>query len=438
VPEITYKRPPLYPKQLAAFFHDKRYGLIEATTKAGKTVGGMGWLLEKAIEGRVGQNFWWVAPVFPQAEIAYSRMKRGMTPGFFVYKNDTDKRLILPNGAEIWFKSGEKPDNLYGDDVFACVMDEASRMREESYYAVRSTLTATKGQVRIIGNVKGRHNWFYRMSRRAEGGDADMEYHKIIAYDAVEAGVLSAEEIEDAKRNLPEQVFRELYLAEPSDDGGNPFGYSAIQKCIKPLSTLAPKYGGIDLAKSNDWTVITQLDSNGDVCRFDRFQKPWMDTIDFILQNVKVPSFVDSTGVGDPILEALQKKAGLIFEGYHFSSTSKQQLMEGLAVSIQQGKIGFPDGLIPTELEQFEYELTRTGVRYSAPAGLHDDCVCSLAMAERRRMLLRPGANILDYLDAEAEKQAASASVAAKGSQGAKTAPIASQCDFEAGFNRGR
>lgn len=397
MPEIIYKRPKLYPKQQAAFFHTKRYGLIEASTKAGKTVGGMAWLTEQAIMGRAGQNYWWVAPVYPQAEIAYSRMKRGLTQGFVTYSNDTDKRLRLPNGAEIWFKSGEKPDNLYGDDVFSVVMDEASRAREEAYFAVRSTLTKTRGPFRAVGNVKGRHNWFYRMSRRAENGDPDMEFHRIIAADAVAAGVLSAEEIEDAKRNLPENVFRELYLAEPSDDGGNPFGYAAIQKCIRELSTKPPKWWGIDLAKSSDWTVIIALDEDGNVCRYFRFQKPWMDTIDFILQNVSGPAFVDSTGVGDPIVEALQKKAGDRFEGYKFTSASKQQLMEGLAISIQQQRIGFPPGVIVSELEQFEYEVTRTGVKYSAPEGMHDDTVCGLALAERRRTIPQPGANILDY-----------------------------------------
>ena len=396
MPEIVYKRPNLYPKQYAAFFHEKRYGLIEASTKAGKTVGGMAWLLEQAIKGRAGQNFWWVAPVYPQAEIAYSRMKRGMTRGFFVYTNDSDKRLRLPNGAELWFKSGEKPDNLYGDDVCAAVIDEASRMREESYHAVRSTLTKTRGPIRAVGNVKGRHNWFYRMSRRAEGGDPDMEFHKIIAADAVAAGVLAAEEIEDARRNLPEQVFRELYQAEPSDDGGNPFGYAAIQRCIKPLSNLEPKNWGIDLAKSTDWTVATGLDILGDTCAFHRFQRPWMDTIAFLNETIKAPAFLDSTGVGDPILEALQKTNDN-FEGYHFTSPSKQQLMEGLAVAIQQQQVGFPEGPISMELEQFEYELTRTGVRYSAPEGLHDDCVCSLALAQRRRVLQMPGSNILEY-----------------------------------------
>ena len=33
------------------------------------------------------------------------------------------------------------------------------------------------------------------------------------------------------------------------------------------------------------------------------------------------------------------------------------------------------------ELRNFEYSYSRTGYRYSAPEGAHDDCVCSLAMA---------------------------------------------------------
>ena len=54
--------------------------------------------------------------------------------------------------------------------------DEASRMREESWHAVRSTLTFTQvDQIRIIGNVRGRKNWFYRHQlRMAEEGADDM------------------------------------------------------------------------------------------------------------------------------------------------------------------------------------------------------------------------------------------------------------------------
>lgn len=70
-------------------------------------------------------------------------------------------------------------------------------------------------------------------------------------------------------------------------------------------------------------------------------------------------------------------------EGFVFTSPSKQMLLEGLAVAIQQGEIRYPDGLLVTELEAFEYTYTRTGVRYSAPEGLHDDAVCALALAVR-------------------------------------------------------
>jgi hypothetical protein len=55
--------------------------------------------------------------------------------------------------------------------------------------------------------------------------------------------------------------------------------------------------------------------------------------------------------------------------------------MEGLAVAIQQAKITYPDGPIVKELESFEYEYSRTGVRYAAVDGMHDDCVCALALA---------------------------------------------------------
>ncbi len=64
--------------------------------------------------------------------------------------------------------------------------------------------------------------------------------------------------------------------------------------------------------------------------------------------------------------------------------------MEGLAVAIQKQEIGFPDGVIANELESFEYEYTRTGVRYSAPSGMHDDTVCALALANSKAGTHKP------------------------------------------------
>lgn len=376
----VYERPWLYPKQLEAIFDPRRYSIIEATTKAGKTVGCMVWLAEQAMMGKRGQNYWWVAPILPQAKIAFRRLKLGLPKHIFT-DNKTELTITLANGAVIWFKGSDNPDSLYGEDVYAAVVDEASRCKEDAWYAIRSTLTATQGPIRIIGNVKGRRNWAYKLARKAESGAPNMGYHKITAKDAVAGGILDQREIDDAKEQLPEQVFKELYEAEPSDDEGNPFGYNAIQACIKPLSSKPAVCYGVDLAKSTDYTVIIGIDEDGNCCYFDRFQLPWPLTIERIFAATKgIPTLVDSTGVGDPILEALQEKIGN-YEGFKFSSNSKQQIMEGLAVAIQQKKVGYPDGPIVNELNEFEYVYTRTGVQYSAPEGLHDDCVCALALA---------------------------------------------------------
>jgi hypothetical protein len=47
-----------------------------------------------------------------------------------------------------------------------------------------------------------------------------MHYAKITARDAVAAGILNQREIDDARAVLPEQVFKELYEAEPGDLSG--------------------------------------------------------------------------------------------------------------------------------------------------------------------------------------------------------------------------
>lgn len=390
--KILYKRPWLYPKQENAVFSDARYSVIEASTKSGKTVACIVWLFEKALLGEDGQNFWWVAPIYKQANIAFRRMVKSVPRNLIRY-NLNDLRIdIVPSGTSIWFMSAENPDSLYGEDVYACVIDEATRCKEESWFAVRSTLTATRGPIRIIGNVKGKANWAYKLALIAKtDDDSNYEHHKITAYDAVEAGVLEAEEIEDAKRIYPDWMFKELYLAEPADDGGNPFGIDAIQKCIqrtpdgkertKPQAS-DPVVWGWDVAKALNYTVGIALDKDGNVCRLERFKTNWELTVKRIVRLTGgLTALVDSTGVGDQVLERLKAEGGLNFRGFKFTVHSKQELMVGLAAAIQHEEITFPAGPIVDELEIFEYEIRGDRVLYRAPEGYHDDCVDALALA---------------------------------------------------------
>lgn len=381
---IDVEQPILTEYQKKFLYNGARFTIVESSTKAGKTFSCLWWLFEQALKApKQGANYWWVAPVYQQAEIAFNRLRRVLSGNGLFQINISRLTITLPNGAVIHFKSGEKPDNLYGEDVYAVVFDEASRAREDSWFALRSTLTKTRGDAKLIGNTKGKKNWLYKLGVRAKAGELNYAYFKITAWDAVDAGILERAEVEQAQQDLPENVFKELYLAEPQEDGSNPFGFDYIRKCVKPLSKLKPEYFGIDLAKYKDWTVIVGLDRNGDVAYFDRYQKDWEQTTDDIIRVVgSGKALIDSTGVGDPIVERVQKRCRYV-EGLKYTSDTKQGLMQGLSVSIQRGEISVLEGIMQDELEAFEFVYTLRGVKYEAPSGFTDDCVNALALANR-------------------------------------------------------
>lgn len=390
--ELNYTRPALYPYQTDILNSTARYTCTEASTKVGKTASHIVWLFEKALGCKANQSVWWVAPTFGQAKIAYGRMKVQISDKSIFTANETNLIITLITGAKIEFKTGEKPDNLYGDDVYAAVVDEASRCREEAWFALRSTLTSTGGSCKFIGNVRGRKNWYYRLCQKAkQKDDPNYQYFKITAYDAAAAGMMTKDgrpfidEIADAKKDLPENVFKELYLAEASEDGSNPFGMDHIARSIFDLSDKPSVCFGIDLAKSTDFAVIVGLDKFGQVSHFDRFQKDWKQTKETILALPPGLITIDSTGVGDPIAEDIARVRQT--EMVVYNSKSKQQLMEGLAYAIQNRHITILEGVMRDELESFEFEYTRTGVFYSAPSGMHDDCVNALALAKKNHSI---------------------------------------------------
>ena len=258
---VRFRRPTLYPKQERALYNDARYSVVEASTKSGKTHGAIVWLFEQAVmTGRPGRNYWWVAPVTQQAKIAYRRLKRAI-PEQLRSCNESELFIQLNNGAILSFKGSDRPDSLYGDDVKAAVIDEASRCREAAWHAVRSTLTKTRGAVRIIGNVKGRRNWAYSVARVAESGKEGYEYHRITAWDAVEAGVLARDEIEDARASLPDRVFRELYLAEPGESDGRVYTNFAAENVIgdSAIDIGQPLLVGMDFNVNPMSAVVGQL-----------------------------------------------------------------------------------------------------------------------------------------------------------------------------------
>jgi phage FluMu gp28-like protein len=324
-------------------------------------------------EALKGGSVAYVTPTYGLAQVFFERLTKTLP-----FKNNISKlKIYCPNEGSIEFFTGERLDNLRGRKFHLVIIDEAafiSDLEDGWSNSIRPTLTDYEGRAVFLSTPRGK-NFFYSLFMKQ--GENDWHSFKFSTYDNPH---INPREIDDARIQLPEVVFNQEYLADPAENSANPFGNAFIRRCIKPLSAQTIVCYGIDLAKSVDFTVIIGLDKSGNVAYFDRFQLDWHNTKETIKRLPPAPIIVDSTGVGDPILEDLLRE-GVNIEGLKFTSQSKQQLMEGLASAIQQAKIGFPEGVIVDELDVFEYQFTANGVRYSAPSGFHDDCVVSLALA---------------------------------------------------------
>tara|TARA_R110000782_G_scaffold1051_1_gene3770 strand:- start:1961 stop:3226 length:1266 start_codon:yes stop_codon:yes gene_type:complete len=227
--KIQIKRPKLTSYQIAFLYNPSRFTVTEASTKVGKTFSHIWWIYEQAHAdwNQENYNHWWVAPVYAQAEIAFKRMKAKVSRTGLYKINESKLIITTPIGTHIHFKSAEKPDNLFGEDVYSCVFDEAPRARKEAFYALRSTLTATRGKMKIIGNFGGAANWVHHLKDKA-ATDSEYAYFKITAWDAVKEGILEEAEVLQAKKDLPEKIFNQLYLAEVTDVEEQIYSYESI------------------------------------------------------------------------------------------------------------------------------------------------------------------------------------------------------------------
>ena len=216
--KINVKRPKLTSYQKDFLYNGARFTFTEASTKAGKTFAHIWWIYERAHEpwNKTGYNHWWVAPVYSQAKIAFNRLRIKLGRTGYYKINESSLTITCPNGAVICFKSADKYDNLFGEDVYSVVFDEAPRAKVEAFYALRSTVTSTKGVMKMIGNFGGIANWMHQVKEKAKT-DTQYAYYKITAWDAVKEGILDEAEILQAQKDLPTKIFQQLYLAEETE-----------------------------------------------------------------------------------------------------------------------------------------------------------------------------------------------------------------------------
>lgn len=347
------------------------------------------------------RKYWIVAPEYTLAEKTFREVYYNWTKYFpdLIDRVSLNKQYIkLTNGSELWGKSADNPGSLLGEGLHGLGIDEAARIPGDiwSMY-LRPTLSDYEGWAAFISTPRPTP-WFRELF--ALGQDRLELSYESWRFPTSSNPYIKPSEIDEAKMRSPERVFRQEWLAEDIDAEGVVFRNwrQCINTALKPLVSnprvfREPVPGteyvvGVDLAKYEDFTVITVINTKyNQVEFFDRF-----NTIDWTLQKQRIANvskyyydarvIIDASGVGDPIFEDLQKH-GVPITPYKITPVSKPVLIDRLAVAIENKEITYPDITeLCNELNLFQYKKTQAGnLKMQAPEGYHDDGVISLAMA---------------------------------------------------------
>ena len=369
----------------------------------GKNVLALHRLSEPALEGHPVAFF---APTYKTLAETWRDFKRVLAPAI-ERSSEQEKRIELKTGGVIEFWTLEDENAGRSRKYKHIVVDEAAHIPNlEAAYngAIRPTLTDLEGSADFYSTPKGR-GYFYRAWCR--GQDAEQPAWASWTFPSSANPFLPAAELEEARKQLPERVYNQEYLAKFIDDAGGVF--KAVQAAVDIGRTnevmaaeLVEKHAelvrggfyvrdpmtytaGLDLARFNDFTAISVLDSTCRQVWFDRWnQTTWerqISSIVDIAQKFRPVFYCDSTGIGQPVFERL-RSMGLTIFPFTFTNQSKEQLINNLASMIEQGKIRLMDIPVQTgELINYEYDLSPSGkLTMSAPSGENDDTVIALAL----------------------------------------------------------
>lgn len=381
------KLPRPHPGQRDILRDLRRFNVIACGRRFGKTILGTNRLVKTVLDG---QPAGWFAPTYKYLTDVWRDVTRVLKPVTrSASKQELRLECITGGVAEFW--SLEDKDAGRGRKYARAIIDEAAKVKDLGDIfneAIRPTLSDLRGDADFLSTPKGM-NFFWQCFAR--GNDPNETDWSAWCKPTLHNPYINPLEIEAARTQLPDRVFRQEYLAEFLEDAGGVF--RRVREAVDSGRTRQdePRAGdyyviGVDLARVEDFTVVTVLDGNGRQAYHERFNLiSWERQIEAIKSVAKLyPGrvVVDSTGVGDPICEAL-RRSDVDLITYQFTNQTKQVAIDRLALLLEQGRLRLMDLPAQTnELLAFEYELTPSrNVKMSAPEGMHDDCVISLALA---------------------------------------------------------
>jgi len=303
-----------------------------------------------------------------------------------VQKYETELKVELKNGSLIQIVGSDNIDRIVGTNPIGCVFSEYALMKPNVWDYIRPILKVNGGWALFIFTPRGtNHAW--KMTQMAKSNDKWFTQQLSI----LDTNVLTEQDMKEEKEEgTPQDIIDQEYYCK-FIEGGASFFRGVQDNRIPEKDEYDPthKYQmGVDLAKHQDYTVITVIDlMNFRVMKQERFNQ-----MDYVTQKAKIEAmylrygkpliYMDSTGVGEPIYDDLCHRR-LRVEPFHFTEGSRKDLLTNLQMLIEQGKIGLPDNdILLGELQSFQYELSDRGkLKIQVPSGSHDDTVFSLALA---------------------------------------------------------
>lgn len=387
---IDLKLPVMHEHQETVRQEASRFNVLCCGRRWGKNVTGLDLVTETILDkGKFG----WYEPTYKSLADVWREAKQLLQP-IIVDISETERRIECMGGGVLDMWTLDNPDSSRGRRYNRIFVNEAAMIRllkQAWEQTIRPTLADFRGDGWFASTPKGR-NYFWQLFGRGRDPEMRKRGWRSWQFPTSTNPHIDPEEIEDARLDLPERAYLQEWMAEFLEDVAGVFrGVCEIidreRTENEPPVSWQRYTGGMDLAKVNDFTVITVLDSTGRQVYFERFnQASWERVIERavdVFGLYKLSAFwVDCTGVGDPIVEALQRK-GIPAQGYHLTNMSKAALIDSLGMGIERKMLKLMN--IPAqenELIGFEYEKTDAGnLKMNAPPGEHDDTVIALALA---------------------------------------------------------
>ena len=376
-----------------------RFKVIVAHRKARKTTLAINELIRWA--AAVKGTYWYVAPFYNQAKkIVWQdpeMLPKYCPPEIWERRNNTELTIPFPNGSILYVLGADKPDSLRGPNPRGVILDECKDMKLGTIWGgiVQPIMMANPSAwCWFMGTIEGQDEFWQKYIYSRDSGNSNWFGFLL---KASESGIISKEALEEAKKTTTQAFFSAEYECEPSANAAAFF--RRVRENVWS-GDLQPQHGGTykigaDLAKYQDWTVITPFSLN----TFKAGKQDRFNQVDWNLQKARIEATVarfnnatltvDSTGVGDPIAEDLRNRGISLDpeEGFKFTESSKRQLLDNLAILLEQDKIKIPDddGLI-AELESMRYvmkvnESGKNKITVEVPEGMTDDRIMSLALA---------------------------------------------------------